>query len=340
MLSSTDPRFGYCPPPPQMIGVVTAHLRECRYHNPSGSPILVPIGSFRVGSISPGCQPIRVQCIFPSTPYEGGNPVYFFALGNEGSRSGIYIYIYIETKSQKVTSRPNFRALCNPQALHHPLSRLRTFLTLTGGLLAPLLTEQRPSLAHNQTLPRVAAVRGRVLCARCHGENDDTFYFCQWCAVSSSVAHDKPEAGTLHVNTDTVRTRFTQFTTAANASAPAARRDATALLIEQFLLSRASGGSQRVQTAHSRPTSSNPFAGWMPAGHDAEHQSMPYTVQRWALRHLILTPPRPATAPCATLMNPCEPTTSPSYRCPTNATWASSRIGAITYVRVTPHAAP
>ena len=44
--------------------------------------------------------------------------------------------------------------------------------------------------------------------------------------------------------------RFTQFTTAANASASsAARRDATTLLFEQFLLSRACGGSQRVQTA-------------------------------------------------------------------------------------------
>ena len=90
---------------------------------------------------------------------------------------------------------------------------------------------------------------------------------------------------------------------------------------------------------HSQPTSSNSFAGWMPAGHDVEHQSTPYTVQQWELLHLILAPPRSATAPCATLTNPCEPTTSLSYRCSTNATWASSRIGAITYARVTPHAA-
>ena len=146
---------------------------------------------------------------------------------------------------------------------YHLLSRLRTFLTLIGGLLAPLLTVQGPSRAHNQTLPRVAAVRGRVVCARCHDENDDTFYFCQWCAPSSSVSQDKSEAGTLNVNMDAVRTRFTQFTTAANSSASAARRDATALLFEQFLLSRASGGSQRVQTA--QPSDIVEFLCWLDA---------------------------------------------------------------------------
>ena len=44
--------------------------------------------------------------------------------------------------------------------------------------------------------------------ARCHGENDDILYFFQWCAASSSIAHGKPEAGTLHVNMDVVQTRF------------------------------------------------------------------------------------------------------------------------------------
>ena len=120
------------------------------------------------------------------------------------------------------------------------------------GLLAPFLTGHGPSHAHNETLPRVAAARGRFLCARGHGENDETFIFCQCCAASSSVAHNKPEAGRLHVNMDAVRTRFAQ-------SASATRRDAAALLFEQFLLSRASGDSQRVQR-HSNPTSSNLFA--------------------------------------------------------------------------------
>ena len=58
MPSSTDPCFGYCFPPPQMVGVVT-HLRECRAPAViiirSGLPFLVPISRFCVGSISPGC---------------------------------------------------------------------------------------------------------------------------------------------------------------------------------------------------------------------------------------------------------------------------------------------
>ena len=131
------------------------------------------------------------------------------------------------------------------------------------GLLAPFLTEHRPSQAHSQTLLRVATVRGRALCTRCHGENDDTFYFCQWYAASSSVAHDKPKAGTLRVNMDTVRTRFAQFTSAADASASATRRDATALLFEQFLLSCASGGIQRVQTI--KPSDIVEFLCWLHA---------------------------------------------------------------------------
>ena len=83
--------------------------------------------------------------------------------------------------------------------------------------------------------------------ARCHGENDDILYFFQWCAASSSIALGTPEAGTLHVNMDVVRTRFAQFTSATDASASSTRRRAKALLFEQFLVSRA--GSQRVQTA-------------------------------------------------------------------------------------------
>ena len=62
---------------------------------------------------------------------------------------------------------------------------------------------------------------------------------------------------------DAIRTRFTKFTTPANASASAARRYAIALLFEQFLLSRASGGSQRVQTA--QPSDIVEFLCWLDA---------------------------------------------------------------------------
>ena len=38
MLSSTDPCFGHCFPPTRRVGVVTAHLRECR----ARSVIVIP----------------------------------------------------------------------------------------------------------------------------------------------------------------------------------------------------------------------------------------------------------------------------------------------------------
>ena len=104
-------------------------------------------------------------------------------------------------------------------------------------------------------------VRDRALCARCHGENDDTFHFCQWCAASSPVAHHKQEAGTLHVNIDALRTRFAQFTSAADSSASATRHDATALLFEQILMSRDSDDSQRMQTA--QPSDIVGFLCWL-----------------------------------------------------------------------------
>ena len=185
-------------------------------------------------------------------------------------------------------SHLNFRALCKPQALYHLLSRLRPFLTLTVGLLAPFLTGHGPSHAHNQTFPRVAAVRGRVLCSRCHGENDDTFYFCQWCAASPSVAHDKPEAGTLHVNMDALRTRFER-------ASHSSRRLLTRPRQRPALMPHPSSSNcsccpvpPAVLSAckrHSRPTSSNSFAGLTPAGRDVERQSTLYTVQWWTLRH-------------------------------------------------------
>ena len=101
------------------------------------------------------------------------------------------------------------------------------------------------------TRPYLKSLRSEaVLCASAAtAKITTTSISFQLCAVSSSVAHDIPEAGTLHVNMDKVRTRFVQFMSAADASASATRRDATALLFEQLLLFRASSGSHRMQMA-------------------------------------------------------------------------------------------
>ena len=248
-------------------------------------------------------------------------------------------FSFDETKAINEFSLLLFHARCDLQELHHLLSCLRTVLILIVGLLAPFLVGHVPSHTPNQTLPRVAAVRGRVWCPRCHGENDDTFHFCQWCAASSSVVHDKAETGTLHVNMDAVRTRF----------AESSRRLPTRPFQRPAVTPRPSYSNSSwcpvtpavlsVCKRLSHPTSSNSFAGLIHAGRDVGRQSTPYTVQRWALRHLIHVPPWQATAPCALPSTPCGPTTSPSCRCSTNATWALSRIGAITHVRETPHAA-
>ena len=315
MPSFTDPCFGYCFPPSLMVGIVTAHLRVCR----ARAVIIIPAVRLSwfslVASASVRSLPVaslqESNVFFRVHHLKGENSFVFLRWGMRTVEEDFRfkkkcIYIYIVDLKGKGDFPFRFPRLCNPQALHHLLSRLRTFLTLIGGLLAPLLTGQGPSLVHNQTLPELrrseAAFDAPVATAKAMTHS-----------ISASGAprlrrypKTKPGPGTLHVNMDAIRTRFPQFTTAANASASAARCDSTAFLFEQILLSR--------------PTSWNSFAGWMPAGHDAEHQSTPYTVQRKALRHLILAPPRPATAPCATLMNPCGPTTSPNNRRSTNAT--------------------
>ena len=63
MLSSTDSYFGYCFSPPEMVGLVPAHLRECRARSVIEIPavrlswflLVAPIGNFGVGPITPGC---------------------------------------------------------------------------------------------------------------------------------------------------------------------------------------------------------------------------------------------------------------------------------------------
>ena len=174
------------------------------------------------------------------------------------------------------------------------------------GLLAPFLTRHGPSRAPIQTLPRVAAVRGHVLCVHCHGETDHIFHFCQWCATSSSVVHDKPEAGTFHVNMDAVQTRFAQSTSAADASASATHRDATALLFEQFLVSRDSGGSQRVETA--QPSCIVEFLCWLDSC-GSRRRTLVHAQHCMAVGTSILdscsTTSWQASAPCAMFTTPC-----------------------------------
>ena len=116
------------------------------------------------------------------------------------------------------------------------------------------------STAH-PSLVRVTAVRGRVLCTQCHGENDDNFIFCQWCATPQREDQAPDDECTLHIDEEALTTRLQQFQTFINSSSSAVRRDTTALAFEQFLASRKSSFSKKIQTV--QPSDVIAFLCWL-----------------------------------------------------------------------------
>ena len=118
----------------------------------------------------------------------------------------------------------------------------------------------RRSLA-NPSLVRVSAVRGRVLCTQCHGENDDNFLFCQWCAAPKGEEKESTNKSTLLIDEEAISLRIRQFRAAKYSSDSVVRRDATVLTFEQFLTSRESSPSRRIQTA--QPSDVIAFLCWL-----------------------------------------------------------------------------
>ena len=148
--------------------------------------------------------------------------------------------------------RPGHRPLATPD-MHHPVGGA---VLISSSLYADELT---PTSA--LTLVRVAVARGRVLCPECHGENDDMFHFCHWCATPSTCCTISVDEARLSIDDAAVGAQYTQFTTSLETQTSTVRREAAMTLLGQFLSSRTTGGA--VGMAAAQPRDIVQFLGWL-----------------------------------------------------------------------------
>ena len=102
------------------------------------------------------------------------------------------------------------------------------------------------------TLVRVAVARGRVLCPECHGEKDDMFHFCRWCATPCTCYTISAKGAALSIDEAALGARYTQFTTFLENKASTVRKEAATTLLEQIFTSRTTGGAVCLTTAQPR----------------------------------------------------------------------------------------
>ena len=100
-----------------------------------------------------------------------------------------------------------------------------------------------------RTLIRVSDTRGRVLCSKCHGENDDAFQLCQWCAAPSTYGSKNSDTALICKDEYAIEQRFAQFMKAVAGKPSTRRRDSASLLLERFLQSRVAGGPEHMVMA-------------------------------------------------------------------------------------------
>ena len=137
------------------------------------------------------------------------------------------------------------------QAIGHLLRLICTILPVVQSLLFSLCAGKlRPTSA--PTLVRVAVVRGRALCPECHGENDDMYHFCQWCATPSTCYSITAEGARLSIDEAALGARYTQFPTSLENKTSTVRRETATTLLGQFLSSRTTGGAVGMATAQPR----------------------------------------------------------------------------------------
>ena len=99
------------------------------------------------------------------------------------------------------------------------------------------------------SLIRVSDTRGRVLCSQFHGENDDAFHFCQWCAAPSTYGSKDSDTAVLCIDEYAIEQRFAQLTKAVAGKPSTRRRDSASLLFERFLQSNVAGGAEHMVMA-------------------------------------------------------------------------------------------
>ena len=123
------------------------------------------------------------------------------------------------------------------QALRNLLRLVRSILPILEAVLSLLVRGIPVTNNPPRTLIRVSDTRGRVLCSKCYGENDDAFD-CQWCAVPSTYGSRDSDTALLCIDEYAIEQRFAQFTKAVAKKLSTRRRDAASLLFEHFLQSR------------------------------------------------------------------------------------------------------
>ena len=136
-------------------------------------------------------------------------------------------------------------------AIRHLLRLICTILSVAQFSLSSLCAGQLTP-ASTPTLVRVVVARGRVLCPECHGENNDIFHFCQWCATPSICYTISAEGDRLSIDEAALGARYTQFATPLGNKASTLRREAATTRLGQFLTSRTPGGAVGMATAQPR----------------------------------------------------------------------------------------
>ena len=133
------------------------------------------------------------------------------------------------------------------EALHVMLSAL--------GVVVSILSKLKPRVhvediqGASRSLVKVSSARARVLCPRCHGENEEQFRHCQWCSRNRPDLQNQAHSGlaTLLINEVALAKHLAQFETAAAAQASTKSRSATAVQFSNFLACRRAGGAAHIE---------------------------------------------------------------------------------------------
>ena len=137
---------------------------------------------------------------------------------------------------------------------------LSSLVQQLAGVLAGLSASRCPPGAPNTCLIKVSAIRARVLCPKCHGENDEAFTFCQFCG-KPTVAVSETINQPMRIDEEAIERRAEQFHNAQAALASVRSRNQSTDLFNRFLRSRVGQGAKHMATA--QPTDILEFLCWL-----------------------------------------------------------------------------
>lgn len=133
---------------------------------------------------------------------------------------------------------------------------LRFVIQQMAALLAGGTRDEVQPNTSNASLVKVSAIRARVLCPTCLGENDEVFRFCHFRGKHYSATKGSGTK-TMHVDERAIDSRLGQFHRAVAALASVKRKYQTIDLFNRFLQSREGKGAKRMAAA--QPTDVRDF---------------------------------------------------------------------------------